>query len=261
MRSRDMARIALGLADAFKHKPRSAKRKGEATPQVDNRGDAMPFAPPPPKYTAETWASTCIMREARCHHCDQCAWEQDVARLFDVRNTYELELRGLPVVEHPTHFRNLDAALLALFEQHRDGPSAMGPMMDRLETGMTHGQAGTNYDPSREDPVLRKATLVVEVRRAVEHAFEGNALGLQAAECIAMLRARVGRAATKLPTYDELALLHQGLTAGNIRGVVKLGRRRITVELAARGVIPMPGANAGLHHDIDVRRTALEARS
>lgn len=259
---KDMARIALGLVDTLKRKPRSAHRAQTEQLPRDNRGEAAPVAPPPPKYTADSWAKTCILRETRCHLCEQCLWELDVERWHEERNTYEQDrLRAnLPRDEYPTIFRTPNDAMLAAFEHYRSAPSAMGPMMDRLNQGATHAQAGTNYNPAREDPVLRRATNVIEVMRALDEAYVDNRWGLTAAECIAVLRERIGRVSTKLPSYEELAERYK-LPKGDVRAIVKYGRRRVTVELAARGVIPMPGANAGLHHDIDVRRTALEGRS
>lgn len=260
---KDMARIALGLVDAVKRKPRSSKRKNQPLPQHDGRGEVDPFAPPPPRLTAETWAATCIMREHRCHSCEQCSWEMDVERWHQARNTHERARDGQLREEQPTTFRRLDQALQAFvdWERHnRWSASAQGQIQDRLEQGATHGQAGTNYRRDREDPFLRRATDVIEVQQAVAHAFEGNRWGLEARECVAMLVARVGHIRETLPKYEEMELRFK-LPAELIKSIVRHGRRGITVELAARGVIPMPQAALGLHYDVDCRRRELETRT
>lgn len=254
MTNADMALIALGLADAVV--------QAQAA-RVERTVDAIPKAPPPPRLTAETWPQTCIKRDVRCGGCALCAWEMEAERWHQYAETYQADpVRfGVPA-EQRFLFRSLSHALQALAEWERHdrwSPSAMGPLMDRLEQGATHGQAGTNYRRDREDPFLRRATDVVEVRRAVAEAYGGNPWGIGDAECVIMLMARVGGDRDVLPTYEALAERHK-LPAGTCRNLVRYGRRRIAVELAARGVIPMPGKGLGLHYEVDVRRRALAGR-
>lgn len=231
---------------------------------LHNRPTKMPpTAPPPPQFTPETWSLTCVHRDSRCSRCDLCKWELLAESRFFQAGTYEADPSFRAPQHRPTTFRSLTDALVALVEwetHNRWSPSAMGALMDRLKQGATHGQAGTNYNREREDPSLRKATDVVEVRRALEQAFIDNVWGYQETECMAILIARVGNARADLPKYEELEERFK-VPANTCRTLVRLGRRRINVELAARGVVPMPNKSLGMAWDIDVRRKELEARS
>lgn len=259
MSNADMAAIALGLRDEL-----TALERTRVKPAPKKRDDELPKAPPPPTMTPEIWARSCVKRGRRCGSCDLCTWEREAELWHQQSEVYQRALRAsLPYAEQPTIFRRVDQALIAYrdWEMHnRWSPSAMGPLMDRLEQGATHGQAGTSYSRDKEDPFLRRATDVIEVQQAVAHAFEGNRWGLEARECIAMLVARVGHVRETLPKYEEMELRFK-LPAELIKSIVRHGRRGITVELAARGVIPMPAAGLGLHYDVDVRRRELGART
>ena len=58
--------------------------------------------------------------------------------------------------------------------------------------------------------------------------------------------------------YDELAIALR-TTSGELRAVVKHGRSMMTVELASRGLIPMPRAESGLDERIEQARGRLVA--
>jgi hypothetical protein len=58
--------------------------------------------------------------------------------------------------------------------------------------------------------------------------------------------------------YDELAT-ELGVTAGDLRALVKNGRASMTVELASRGLLPMPKIEYGLCERIEAARGKLVA--
>jgi len=195
----------------------------------------------------------------RCQTCALCAWEKEADRWHQVA-PWNRELHVHRERIHP--FTSLDAAIIAFaeWERHnRTAPSAMGPLIDKLERGDVGG-GGTSYRPGRESSVLVRATDVVPVRKALERAFAArNVWSLSPVTCQVLLVASVGGVLPRKPSPDQLAESF-GTQRATVKSVVYAGRRSATIELAARDVIPMPARSDGLHWEISLRRMELERR-
>jgi hypothetical protein len=133
---------------------------------------------------------------------------------------------------------SLAAALVdfAQWERHdRTAPSALGGILDRVRRG-DMGGGGDSQRP--DDPLLRRAGELVRVRQALEAAYPDGAHAVSAAKCKALLLVRTpGVLEGEPPTYYALSVLLDA-EEGVLRALVREGRRRMTLELAARGLIP-----------------------
>lgn len=224
-----------------------------------------PSAGPPPVMTAPLWEASCrggIVR--RCGSCVICVWEREAEKWWAVspwnRKHQARRPAGAPA------WPSLTAALLALvdWEHHaRQAPSALGPVLERLKAG-AHSDGGANRP---EDPMLRRAAEMVRVRQALEGAYPeaglkahaldgGTAILLTRAMCMRVLLLRTEGVLPVMPTYDELAV-EMVVHVGDLKAVVRNGRRNVTVELAARGLIPMPKPTLGLAELIEAARSKL----
>lgn len=220
----------------------------------------QPKAGPPPRLTPALWDASCVRATRRCGSCELCAWEREAERwAFSAPWLKQHRVRrpsGAPA------WRSLAAALVALadWEHHdRSGPSAMGPMLERIARGAV-GDGGASRP---EDPLLRRAGELVRVRQALEEAYEGGAelaavpegppVVLSRAECMRVLLMRTAGVLEAVPTYEELSAQLR-VTRGELRALVRRGRRYLTVDLAARGLIPPPHSRAGLAEAIESAR-------
>jgi len=203
----------------------------------------------------------------RCRQCDVCQWEAEAER-WHADRPWVRELQLDRPLERPTFF-SVDAAIVAWAEWERHdrwGPSAMGPMIGRLQQASAGAEPGTNFRRDREDPLLRRTGDLVPVRRALETAYtRDNAWGLSPVTCQVLLCARAGGLLPRRPSWVELtAEANRGrdpehlLTKGTVRSIVRHGERYVTTELAARGVVPMPPRSWGWHEAIVQRRESLE---
>jgi hypothetical protein len=130
----------------------------------------------------------------------------------------------------------------------------MGPNITRIEYGRVDGGAGM-----KEDPVMRRASEMVRVRQALEAAYPEDAHPvLTAAECVGVLLARTPGVLADVRPYDELST-ELGVSVGSLQALVKRGRAAVVVELAARGLIPMPKPALGLDEAIEAKRERLVA--
>ena len=85
-----------------------------------------------------------------------------------------------------------------------------------------------------------------------------NQWRLSPVTCAVMLCMATGGVLERKPRWDELEEKF-GVPRATVKSIVRHGQRYVTIELAARGVIPMPARVEGLHADIRDRADELEA--
>jgi hypothetical protein len=260
--------------------PKSSKKKGkpltksEFAAEVDAPGlrRKRHKAGPPPRFAAPTWGSKCPFEwkadgryapvTRHCGNCPVCAHERDMAQAIE--ESHRRKVHTLRRPERAPKWDSLNAALVALVEHEtheRTSPSAFGFMLARCERGDLMTDNGSSRP---DDPQMLRADDLVHVRQALSVAYpEGAHPMLTARQCMTVLIARTpgamaivrGRRANetddKAPgpiveiPYEDLAE-RLSVSIGDLKALVKEGRRRATVELAARGLIPAPPASAGL---------------
>jgi hypothetical protein len=196
----------------------------------------VPKAGPPPRVNAPIWAASCKGAEhRRCGDCEICVWERDAQRWAAV-SPWNRE-HALQRPENSPRWPSLAAALVALveFDRHdRHGPSPMGGIIRRLERGAPDDGGRSRPD----DPMLHRAGELVRVRQALELAYpDGGHATLAANICRALLLVRTPGVLVDLPTYEVLAV-ELAATVGELKALVKSGRRVVGAELEQRGLIP-----------------------
>jgi hypothetical protein len=218
-----------------------------------------PMAGPPPRLDPALWASSCRGGEhRRCGSCELCRWERE-AEKWAHQEPWRKRHRVRRPLGMPT-WPSLASALIALAEwehHNRFGPSAMGPMLERLRRGAIGDGGGNRPD----DPLLARAAEMVPVREALEVAYPiGRHEVLSQSQCIAALMARTQGVLDKVPPYGELAA-ELGIALGDLQALVRAGRRVVTIELAARDLIPMPRPTLGMAEAIESARVRYERAS
>lgn len=218
-----------------------------------------PKAGPPPVLTPAVWAASC-KGDGRCRspECALCAWQSEAERWGseDVA-AWNREHR----LERPAgapRWPSLAAALCALVEHERHGrhgPSAMGGILRRIEMG----EIGDGGWSRPDDPMLRRAGELVRVRQALDLAYPDGAHRLPAAARKAALLARTPGVVTQtwdlqeqawrkgMPTYEELAA-ELDEPVGELRALVRAGRRTVERELAERGLIAARALHKSTNH-------------
>jgi hypothetical protein len=220
------------------------------------RAILAPMAGPPPRLDHLTWTQVCKVDDHRCKNCVVCEHEVQMAiyahaapHRYDARHTVLRHDRG-------PRWGSLNAAIVAYadYEAHdRAAPSATGFMLARAERGDQSDGGKSRPD----DPQMARADDIVHVRQALEVAYpEGAHAMLTSQQCVMVLLARTPGATAALvgrkkpedepapdATYEELSE-RLTVTVGDLKALVKEGRRRMTIELAARGLIPEPRALA-----------------
>lgn len=221
------AEMAAGLAEAL-------------------RPMGVPQAGPPPRLTAPMWSSSCKGGEyRRCGSCALCEWEREAerwaAKEVSAHNEHGPRVARLP---RKTVWSSLAEALRALadWESHgRVAPSAMGGILARIKSG----EIGGTKESKGDDPLLNRAGDLVRVRRALETAYPDNAHAVPQARRMRLLLERTPGVLLVVRPYEELAA-EVGVDVGEVQALVKSGRKVVTVELAARGLIPPPARASGL---------------
>lgn len=212
-----------------------------------------PSAGWPPRLTPPLWAASCKGAElgrCRTEDCVLCTWQTEAERWgSDEVSAWNRELRPERPESAP-RWTSLSAALLALAEHERHGrhgPSAFGGILRRIEMG----EVGDGGQSRPDDPLLRRAGELVRVRQALDAAYPEGVHRLPAAARKAVLLARtpgviaqVWDEATQawrkgMPTYEELAA-ELGESVGELQSLVRAGRQAVELELAERGLIPVP---------------------
>lgn len=196
-----------------------------------------PTAGPPPRMTPQLWAASCQGAEhRRCGACELCAWEREASK-WDAVSAWNRTHR-LARPESAPRWSSLAAALVALaeWERHdRHGPSAFGGILRRIESG----EIGDGGRSRPDDPLMHRAVELVRVRQALELAYpDGGHSQLTAGQCKDLLMVRTPGVEVAVPTYEELSE-RLGVVEGELRALVRNGRRVLTEELGGRGIIPM----------------------
>lgn len=196
-----------------------------------------PTAGPPPRVTPQLWAASCRGAEhRRCGGCELCAWEREASKWEAVRPWNRTHVERRP--ESAPRWPSLAAALVALaeWERHdRHGPSAMGGILRRIESG----EIGDGGRSRPDDPLMHRAGELVRVRQALERAYpEGGHAGLTAGQCKGLLMARTAGVEVAVPSYEALSE-RLGVVEGELKALVRAGRRVLTEELGGRGLIPL----------------------
>lgn len=208
-------------------------------------------APAPPRLTVQLWAQSCKGgQNGRCRSCDLCAWHSIADQMHHIAPYYDAP-RSLRPIGRP-RWPTLTAALVALAEwlgHEWVGPSALGAVLDRAKRGDAGG--GGSGSQRGDDALMVRAEEMVPVRRALEKAYpEGQHPVLSQAQCMRVLMMRTEGVLVAVASYEHIAF-ELGVTIGDLKALVRCGRNIVTVELAARGLIPMPRATAGLAEDIE----------
>lgn len=248
----DVSRVTCKACLARLAADRKATKSERAAPVGATRSEVVgavvealaatlaPRAAASPRVTPQLWSASCKGGEhRRCGECEVCLWERE-AQLWAAVSPWNRE----PEVRRPEgapRWSSLAAALVAFaeFERHdRTAPSALGGILDRVRRGDTGGSDGGRRG---DDPLLRRAGELVRIKLALEHAYpDGAHAKLTAAQCKDILLWRTpGVLHTGLPTYEMLSAAFH-VDAGELQALVREGRRRMTAELAARGLIPYP---------------------
>jgi hypothetical protein len=218
------------------------------------KASSLPCASSPPTLNASVWPATCKGGEQRCHECVLCEWERDAERWSSV-SMWNPTTSRIKKPSGAPKWSSLAAALIALCEFERGGrasPSASGGIIACIERGYMEG--GSNKS---DDPLLHRAGELVRVRQALELAYPDNDhWGLTAGQCMAVLCARTPGAVVATPSYEDLSA-RTGVSVGGLKAVVKRGRLVVSIELAARGLIPEPPPAAGMFEQIAELRERL----
>lgn len=265
--SRVTCKVCRRLAEAGTTRDARAPRKVPAG-LLERLGTALqvegvPTAPPPPILDPPSWQSVCKPSEeapGRCGKCVLCEYERDLER-YAALDPYRVRQR---LERDPTApvFGSLSAALLALAQWRsydRQTMSHTGKVLERLRLGQTGGGS-----PRAGSKLLDRANDIAHVDVAVRAAYEAgdNAAHLppNMAEVLLLLRTP-GVVRGTMPTYVDLAaeLLEDDrlATPRELKRTVRHGRRYVTVELAARGLVRWPDPKAGLAEAIWDREQQL----
>lgn len=224
-----------------------------------------PVIDPQPPLDPETWqAMRCridrrvpeseadMLTDHRACRCPHCRW---IVRNAPIVATWRLsdERRPHRLYSHP--FGSLGAALAAV---HRpDGApsrSRMGSLMARLREiqGLgTEVQTTARFD---RDPLeIRRTDLTIDVERCVIAACSPA----EVRGSVSTGAAIVLVTASAIDGYAPEAHASEVLSVPAVKGIVSRARKRLTIELAARDLIPAPRERAKLGEEIAKLRINL----
>lgn len=203
-----------------------------------------------PELTPELWASMrCARGQAHCR-CIFCRIDEDNC---GARAAWDHSQQIRPHRRYGHPFGSVNAALESLLRWQRDGASARssaGSTQARAqETARLGVEVQTTVRADREDLTTRRATQAVDVERAVHRAYaqQSDRRGLGVGDCAAVLLDSVSPEAIPVERWAE----RFDVTPNAIRGIIKHGRKWVTVSLAASGYIPEPHARVGLASEIE----------
>lgn len=194
-----------------------------------------------------------MLTDHECCRCPHCRWQ---ARNAAIVANWRLSCEQRP---HRTYQHAFGSVGAALASTHRpDGApsrSRMGSLMARLsEVAMlgTEIQTTSRYD---RDPVeIRRTDLTIDVERCVVQACSREDVrgGVSTGAAIRLVTASAQDGYEPEAHAEPL-----GISTSAVRGVVSRGRKRVTVELAARDLIPEPRYRVKLDAEISKRRLEL----
>lgn len=191
--------------------------------------------------------------------CAWCAWERQYRGRVDEWERSQ-SLRPHRRYDHP--FGSLAAALSFLARWRRDGAmlrSSTGNASARLEAVARLGtEVQTTQRFDRDSLEVERAgfsvTIESALRRALrdEQRLRGLAPDVAEAALLTSVDESLGDEAHPAAMAERL-----GLTERAMKALLASTRRALTVDLAARGVIPEPRDRAGLRGEIADRRAEI----
>lgn len=207
-----------------------------------------------PELTPDGWRSMrCRLdveeRKRRPCYCEWCLIDASNAR---VKADWEASQQVRPHRRYDHVFGSVNAALELLLRWKQDGApnrSSHGSVQSRAqETARLGTQVQTTQHATREDITTRRATQAIDVERAVRFAYAEDQArrGLTEDVCATILLDSVDPDGMGAVWWSE----RLGVTEEVIKGVVRHGRKRVTIRLAATGYIPEPRDRAGLGEEI-----------
>jgi hypothetical protein len=211
--------------------------------------------------TDEWRLMSCRMHGASTEHCGcaWCAWER---RWRGVVDEWERSQSLRPHRRHAHPFGSLAAALTFFARWRRDGASlrsSTGSAGARLEAVARLGvEVQTTQRFDRDSLEVERAGLACDIEDAVRHCLgdEQRRRGLTYEAAFAALLTSVdeslGDAAHPAALGERLELTERAMKA-----LLSSTRRELTVDLAARGIIPEPRSKVGLGREIAARRAEL----
>ncbi len=219
-----------------------------------------------PPLTFDTWRSMRCLLDQRvptseadmltdpaCCKCPHCRWQ---ARNGAIVANWRLSCEQRPhrLYAHP--FGSVGAALASTHQP--DGAplrSSMGSLSSRLTEIAALGTAiQTTVRHDRDPAETRRADLTIDVERCVVHACSREDVRGVVSTGAAI---RLVTSSAQDGYEPEAHAEPLGVSTAAVRGVVSRARKRVTVELAARDLIPEPRARTKLGPEITKRRVEL----
>ena len=194
-----------------------------------------------------------MLSDHACCRCPHCRWQ---ARNGAIVANWRLSCEQRPHRTWTHPFGSVGAALASTHQP--DGAplrSSLGSLMSRLKEIRDLAAAiQTTQRHDRDSTEIRRTDLTIDVQRCVVHACSREdvrgVVSTGAAITLVTSSARDG--------YEPEAHAEpMGISTAAVRGVVSRARKRVTVELAARDLIPEPRERTKLGPEITKRRVEL----
>jgi hypothetical protein len=219
--------------------------------------------PYPVAIVADEWRlMSCRMHAAEVQQCacTWCAWERRNRQRVDV---WAESNATRPHRRHDFPFGSLAAALSFYARWRRDGASlrsSTGNAGSRLEAVARLGaEVQTTQRFDRDSLEVERAGQACDIEAAVSVALsdEQRRRGLSIEDAYDVLLASTDESLGDSAHPAALAE-RTGITERAMRQLLAATRRALTVDLAARGLIPEPREQVGLGREIARRRAEME---
>jgi len=194
-----------------------------------------------------------MLTDHECCRCPHCRWQ---ARNAAIVSNWRLSCERRP---HRTYSHPFGSVGAALASTHRpDGVpmrSSMGSLGARLkEINELEAVIQTTVRHDRDPVEIRRTDLTIDVERCVVQACSREDVrgGVSTGAAIRLVTASAQDGYEPGEHAEPMAI-----STSAVRGVVSRARKRVTVELAARGLIPEPRSRVKLDAEISKRRLEL----
>lgn len=219
-------------------------------------GPAVEEYPHPDPADRDAWQAMRCREQRRSCHCQWCTWEKRNRGVVENWRLSQEHYRLAP--RHPAAFGSAADALSRWASWRSSGyteGSALAGTLSRLEHHAELGMTPQSGRVAKDSRAVHEAGLSVDVERALVHAYQSEQArqGFPTWSAIAVLCASTG----DTWTADGQAEM-MGVPTASVRACVRMGRRAVTVELAARDMIPEPSKPVGLVREVRARRVELE---
>lgn len=217
-----------------------------------------PVVDPYPEITPEALASMqCRWGKKRCW-CVFCAWEKTNRQRVE---EWSRSNGQRPQLAKPAPFGSVGDALRRREEDALRGTlrSSLGGHLDRA---IENAEAGTNVQSTRTAQSSRSeylSGLSVDVDNAAQAAWRECAAELPPLPPSALRLALFASYDREACDYEAIAEEH-GVEVKVLRGAVRILRRSLQVEMAARGMTPVPSSRR-MRQAAEARRIELERRA